>query len=52
MNQQRINGFGTRSEHTGRRRIDGARELRLALGLVDGGMRGGIDDDLRLDAID
>ncbi len=48
VQQQRAAGLGFARQHGGRLGVDAARLFRLALGLVDGGVGGGVDDDVWL----
>ncbi len=48
MNQQRVCALGFFGQHTGRDAVDAQGEVRFVLRLVDGGVRGGVDDHARL----
>ena len=49
MNEPGADFFGRSGKRARRFGIDPARQLRLGLGLVDGRIGGGIDDDIRPD---
>jgi hypothetical protein len=49
MNQPRTDALGFLSENAGGDGVDGARQLWFTLGLIDGGMRCRINDDVRGD---